>query len=61
MAAQLTSTSDWIERFIDRLVELKPSINRDDATEMAVAELPTARSLMPEDAAAVYAERFRDN
>lgn len=45
----------WMERFIDRLRQLKPEVSLVDAIEIAGVEFAKNPNGSPEEAAAVYA------
>ena len=45
----------WIERFVDRLRQLKPEVSLVDAIDIAVVEFPKACDRSPEEAAVFYA------
>lgn len=47
--------AQWIDRFMNRLGSLLPSLKADDALDHAKATFPDASDLEPEEAAEIYA------
>jgi hypothetical protein len=47
--------AQWVDRFMNRLGALSPSMSPADATERAIATWCDANDLEPEDAAEMYA------